>query len=394
MAKLILNPSSPTRQETLLPRTLLSIGRDPSNDIVLPDAMVSRRHAVIELRGNQYFLRDCNSSNGSLVNGDKVSERGLRDGDLVAIGSARLLFRDDVESLDGVGKVVQHPSAPRLSCPACAADYRRGDQFCRQCGGRLHTGSPAAVCPACGTVVAMPARYCNACGGEMGAPDALADGAAPGAYGREAPPLPALDPGERAAPRPRGVSLSVGGAAPRVVPQLPRPQPLAAPRAARARPDQQKEPRTHPATGPAPLADVGSRLLAGLIDFGFVSFCQLLLLAPALYYWGSLSVSAEVSFLPILLSVLLAALSLSLGAIYFVYFWAVRGRTPGKALLGLAIEGEDGEYPIGLGRAVARLLGYGISAGLLGFGFLLIALDGNALHDRIAGTRVVRREGS
>ena len=95
MAKLVLNPHSPSRRDVALPRTILSIGRDPSNDLVLPDAMVSRRHALIECRGSQFYLRDCNSSNGSLVNGDRVTERSLRDGDLVAIGSARLLFREE-----------------------------------------------------------------------------------------------------------------------------------------------------------------------------------------------------------------------------------------------------------------------------------------------------------
>jgi RNA polymerase primary sigma factor len=55
---------------------------------------VSRRHAVVEFRGSQYFIRDCNSSNGSLVNGDRVSERSLRDGDLVACrGSIRPSLR-------------------------------------------------------------------------------------------------------------------------------------------------------------------------------------------------------------------------------------------------------------------------------------------------------------
>src|SRR6185369_12351889 len=134
MAKLIVNPTSPSRRELALSRSLVSIGRDPSNDLVLPDAMVSRRHAVVEYRGSQYFVRDCNSSNGSLVNGDRISERGLRDGDLVAIGTARLLFRDDYEE-DAAGKVVQHPSAPRQQCATCQADYRKGDLFCRQCGG-------------------------------------------------------------------------------------------------------------------------------------------------------------------------------------------------------------------------------------------------------------------
>ncbi|MGD8898216.1 MAG: FHA domain-containing protein, partial [Acidobacteriota bacterium] len=108
MAKLIINPTAANRREIALSREeIVTIGRDPSNDLVLPDAMVSRRHAVIERRGTQFFLRDCNSANGSVVNGDRVSERGLRDGDLVAIGSMRLLFREEpAEPVDPAAKVV------------------------------------------------------------------------------------------------------------------------------------------------------------------------------------------------------------------------------------------------------------------------------------------------
>ena len=190
MAKLIVNPTSSARREISLARSLISIGRDPSNDVVLPDAMVSRRHAVIEFRGSQYFLRDCNSSNGSLVNGDRVSERNLRDGDLVAIGTARMLFREALDSEESPAKVVQHPSAPRLHCPQCQADYRKGDQFCRQCGTSVAPAPPAkAVCASCGTVVLLPAKFCNACGHVL-----PADGAAAGASEIEIAPPPAPDP--------------------------------------------------------------------------------------------------------------------------------------------------------------------------------------------------------
>ena len=138
MAKLVVNPTSPNRREIPLSRSMIvTIGRDPSNDLVLPDAMVSRRHAVVEHRGDQFFLRDCHSANGSVVNGDRVSERALRDGDLVAIGSMRLLFREDPPS-SGSGKVVPHPSALPLRCPSCQAEYRRGDLFCRECGVHMY----------------------------------------------------------------------------------------------------------------------------------------------------------------------------------------------------------------------------------------------------------------
>ena len=165
MAKLIINPNAANRRELVLSSdVILTIGRDPSNDLVLPDAMVSRRHAVVEQRGSQFFLRDCNSANGSVVNGDRVSERGLRDGDLVALGSMRLLFR--AAASEPSAKVVPHPSAAPMQCPACGADYRRGDLFCRECGGQVAqpSGPPKAVCSSCGTAVPLPARFCNACG--------------------------------------------------------------------------------------------------------------------------------------------------------------------------------------------------------------------------------------
>lgn len=462
MAKLIVNPTSPQRQELVLGRTLISIGRDPSNDLVLADAMVSRRHAVIELRGGQYYLRDCNSSNGSLVNGDRVNERGLRDGDLVAVGTARLLFREDVATLDPAGKVVQHPSAPRLRCGQCGADHRRGDVFCKQCGATLvSAGQPRAVCSACGTAVPLPARFCNACGGRLGSedgsssdatgkPSAAASDAAPASEGAVAPP-PSLPSLPEAAPAAADVAalaaeapaaLDISASALESLPEPPRetpaplrvaPQPEAPPAASRAPARDRTAPPARPPrplsvivggaapaaaadrswapkpwTRPAPQrhapgrgaaspvrgsepADLGSRLLAGVLDFGVVAVAQGALLAPAAQYWWARDLAGRPPLAPIVLTLGLGLVTIALGALYFIYFWGVRGATPGKRILGLSVEDSAGGYPIGIPRAAARLLGYLLSAALLGGGFLLIPLDGNGLHDRLAGTRVVRR---
>ena len=417
MAKLIVNPTSSARREIPLARALLSIGRDPSNDVVLPDAMVSRRHAVIEYRGSQYFIRDCNSSNGSLVNGDRVSERSLRDGDLVAIGTARLLFREEVSPEEAAAKVVQHPSAPRLQCPACHADYRQGDVFCRQCGGSLAPSGPQkAVCAACGTVVPLPARFCNACGKgldvEAARPEATkphpipADPAPdpdPGPGPRESPPAPAPEP----EPRPPVEAARASRVpAPLVMPPPPRPAAGAAPgAAATAFPPPAAGPRPMPPPGPRAMetrlepssepqpAGFGARLLAGLIDGVVVAVGQLVVLAPAVAYWWSREpapASADVGFWPILLSLGLVPLALALGAVYFIYYWGVKGATPGKRVLDLVVLAEEGTQPIGVPRAAMRLLGYILSGALFGIGFLMIALGGSALHDRLAGTRVVR----
>jgi uncharacterized RDD family membrane protein YckC len=386
LAKLIVNPTSPARRELQLTRTLVSIGRDPSNDLVLPDAMVSRRHAVIEYRGTQYFLRDCNSSNGSLINGDRVSERSLRDGDLVAIGTARLLFRDEIELEELGGKVVQHPSAPRLQCPACHSDYRKSDLFCRHCGTSLAPPpAPKAVCVSCGTGVTLPARYCNVCGtalpaaelDEVTRPRPAIDLPSPGpsAEGAAAPalettPSPVVT---TAPPPPAPMVTAVDQPVPVVAPPPPRPR---APR-----------PESLRRSVAAPL---GARFGAGLVDALVVGVVLAILMGPALAYW--IWPPAEVRFLPILFSMSLVPLALTAAAAYFVYFWGVQGATPGKKLFGLAIEAGDGAYPIGITRAAIRTVGYLISAGILGIGFLMIALTGSGLHDRLADTRVVRRE--
>jgi uncharacterized RDD family membrane protein YckC len=386
VAKLIVNPTSPSRRELLLTRTLVSIGRDPSNDLVLPDAMVSRRHAVIEYRGTQYFLRDCNSSNGSLVNGDRVSERGLRDGDLVAIGTARLLFREEIEAEELGAKVVQHPSAPRLQCPACHSDYRKSDLFCRHCGTSLAPpAAPKAVCVSCGTGVTLPARYCNVCGTALPVVD-LPDEATR--------PRPAVELTSSGVPADGGAAPALETAPSPVVTTPPAPTPMhvtavdeplpAAPPAPRPRPARPEAPRRSAA------APVGLRFGAGLIDAVIVGGVQAVLLGPALAYW--IWPPAEVRFLPILFSLSLVPLALVAAAAYFIYFWGVQGATLGKRMLGLAVEAGDGSYPIGVSRAAMRTLGYLISAGILGIGFLMIALTGAGLHDRLADTRVVRRE--
>jgi uncharacterized RDD family membrane protein YckC len=434
VAKLIVNPTSSARREISLARSLISIGRDPSNDVVLPDAMVSRRHAVIEFRGSQYFLRDCNSSNGSLVNGDRVSERNLRDGDLVAIGTARMLFREELDSEDSAAKVVQHPSSPRLRCPQCQADYRKGDQFCRQCGTSVAPAPPAkAVCASCGTVVMLPAKFCNACGHVLPpvaeAPEDPAEIAI--ARPREDPqagaivltdPPPVVDP-----PMPAGAHAQVmaDSAAPPV--SVPVPTPASAARAAAPAmaiaPPPRREasrpssrPQAAPSTrgprsmsprpvavGPTGTASIaaptteagfGVRLVAGVIDLAIVAALQALLLTPVARHWWARELPAspaDVPYFPILVSLAMVPIAFVLGAAYYIVFWGLKGATPGKRVLGLAVAAEDGTTPIGMSRATLRLLGYVASSLLLGIGFLMIAFGGTALHDRIAGTRVVRR---
>lgn len=67
------------------------IGRDASNQIVLNDTQVSRHHALLTLLDNgQVMIKDLGSSNGTFVNGNKITECYLNTGDIVKCGSVFL----------------------------------------------------------------------------------------------------------------------------------------------------------------------------------------------------------------------------------------------------------------------------------------------------------------
>jgi hypothetical protein len=75
-----------------------AVGRDPENDLVLDDRRVSRRHAEIRLRLGRYTLYDLQSTNGTTVNGRRVAEVVLSDGDTVQIGGTEFVLRQEAGS--------------------------------------------------------------------------------------------------------------------------------------------------------------------------------------------------------------------------------------------------------------------------------------------------------
>jgi hypothetical protein len=72
------------------------VGRDAAAAIVIQDRSVSRTHAVIERRGEAWFVLDQGSSNGTFVDGKRVPEAPLRDGQELAFG--RVPFRVEIEA--------------------------------------------------------------------------------------------------------------------------------------------------------------------------------------------------------------------------------------------------------------------------------------------------------
>lgn len=69
-----------------------TIGRDPTNELVLSDAGISWRHARLEDRGDAWALVDLGSTNGTMLNGEKRAEAILAHGDRIVLGRTVLRF--------------------------------------------------------------------------------------------------------------------------------------------------------------------------------------------------------------------------------------------------------------------------------------------------------------
>jgi transcriptional regulator with GAF, ATPase, and Fis domain len=81
----------------VLPGRELSIGRESTNHLWVPDPALSRRHCVITGEGDQFVIRDLGSRNGTRVNGVPVEQHELRHQDYISLGDSMLVFllRDD-----------------------------------------------------------------------------------------------------------------------------------------------------------------------------------------------------------------------------------------------------------------------------------------------------------
>jgi adenylate cyclase len=93
MAKLIL-VNAPDRPAFEIGPGTFTMGRLPDNQIVLADALVSRRHAEIKLIDGSYHVEDLNSLNGVYVNNLKISCEQLAHGDIIHVGEGKLMFED------------------------------------------------------------------------------------------------------------------------------------------------------------------------------------------------------------------------------------------------------------------------------------------------------------
>jgi predicted component of type VI protein secretion system len=93
MPKLVLLFEGRVLKETAVSLTApVTIGRLPDNAIVIDNSAVSSHHVRVAREGPQFMVEDLGSTNGTFVNGEKITKRALRHGDTILVGKHKLFF--------------------------------------------------------------------------------------------------------------------------------------------------------------------------------------------------------------------------------------------------------------------------------------------------------------
>ena len=78
-----------------LQENIINIGRTLDNQLVLEDARVSRRHAQLRAMNGFYMLFDLNSSGGTFVNGERITQAVLQPGDVISASGITMVYGED-----------------------------------------------------------------------------------------------------------------------------------------------------------------------------------------------------------------------------------------------------------------------------------------------------------
>ncbi|WKB51121.1 FHA domain-containing protein [Eleftheria terrae] len=142
MGKLVVSLDGVVIKEVQLTKDKTTLGRRPYNDIVIDNLAVSGEHAVLQMVGQDVFIEDLNSTNGTYINGKAIKKQLLTHNDTVEIGKYKIKFITD-EVADYEKTMVMKPgSAPGtpMGAPASASPMGPATNF----GGLGPSPVPAA----------------------------------------------------------------------------------------------------------------------------------------------------------------------------------------------------------------------------------------------------------
>ena len=92
MPKMIVSIDGVVIKEVQLTKDRTTLGRRPYNDVVIDNLAISGEHAVFQMSGNDVFIEDLNSTNGTYVNGKAAKKQQLANGDTVEVGKYKIKF--------------------------------------------------------------------------------------------------------------------------------------------------------------------------------------------------------------------------------------------------------------------------------------------------------------
>jgi pSer/pThr/pTyr-binding forkhead associated (FHA) protein len=121
MPKMIVSIDGVVIKEVQLTKDRTTLGRRPYNDIVIDNLAVSGEHAVLQMTGNEVYLEDLNSTNGTYVNGKAVKKQLLQNNDTVEIGKYKIKYINEAASAGFEKTMVIKAGGAGLAVPPAAA---------------------------------------------------------------------------------------------------------------------------------------------------------------------------------------------------------------------------------------------------------------------------------
>ena len=110
MGKLVVSLDGVVIKEVQITKDKTTLGRRPYNDIVIDNLAVSGEHAVLQMLGNDVFIEDLNSTNGTYINGKAIKKQMLAHNDTVEIGKYKIKYLVD-EGADYEKTMVMRPGS-------------------------------------------------------------------------------------------------------------------------------------------------------------------------------------------------------------------------------------------------------------------------------------------
>ncbi len=124
MPKMIVSIDGVVIKEVQLTKDRTTLGRRPYNDIVIDNLAVSGEHAVLQMSGNEVYLEDLNSTNGTYVNGKAVKKQLLQNSDTVEIGKYKIKYINEVAGPSFEKTMIIKAGAVMPPMPAPAANLQ------------------------------------------------------------------------------------------------------------------------------------------------------------------------------------------------------------------------------------------------------------------------------